>query len=211
MLRQELKTDPNGKIWPDSQLNMYIQQAIRKLEADGNHRWQIEQVGQTDISLSEGVAEYALPSNFDEMDFVMVGNLRLTPTTFEEATVINPQNVQGAPYWYYLRGNSIGFAPPPNESGTATLYYYLASAPLTSDGQAIAYPNDFALALVKYGAYLAWSSPRGNYDTAQAKMNDYKELLSTLKMNYILRDRNSMYYRLPRPNYQPWQPNVLYR
>ena len=39
--------------------------------------------------------------------------------------------------------------------------------------------------MIKYGAFLAWNSAKGNEQTAQVKLQDYKMILDTMLASYI--------------------------
>ena len=89
------------------------------------------------------------------------------------------------PTRYYLEWNSILFDTLPNAVGTIDFDYRKRLDSLTADTSESAFGEDFDDAIVKYAAYLAWSSPRWNEQTAQIKLQDYWIVLDTLLNAYI--------------------------
>lgn len=197
--RNEIKTDPNGKIWSDAEVNNFADIALLKLQRDGDFRWAENENGSTTFTLVAGTREYSLPSDFGRMELVQRSSDILEMTTFEDVRYHNPLDVQSTPNEYYLRGSNIGFDPVPNAGTTVNAYYRKRLPYLTSDVVTIVFVDpSFAHAIVKYMAYLAWSSPRGNKQHALEKLDDYKETLSVLRTAYLFRDSANLTLKIPR-------------
>lgn len=194
-VRTEIKTDPNGRIWGDSALTGYINQAILKIQSDGLFGWPANENGSATISTVGGTQEYAIPTLFGQMEFILYGSSKLNPLDFETAKIRNPSNTQGVPTDYYIRGNMIGFDPIPNGVYSLNSYFRKIAAALVASTDPISLTDDFAPAIVKYATYLAWSSPRGNRQEAEAKIADYQRELNTLTNTYLLRNLDILNYR----------------
>ena len=197
-LRSELKTDKSGKIWSDLVLNDYINQGYLKLQRDGLFAWNGNENGSGTLTLVGGTQEYALPSDFGWLRLALNGSTQLIESSFGDVKIRNPNNTQGTPSNYYINGDYMGLDPVPSGSATVTLYYRKILASLTSDSSTIGLNSNFVPAIVKYAAYLAWSSPRGNADTASQKLGDYQIVLRTLMSAYRMRDLATLQYKLPR-------------
>jgi hypothetical protein len=207
--RTELKTDPNGKIWSDDTLQDYVNEAYLQVQSDGGFAWPGNENGSGTITFSSGVQEYSLPTEFGRVDLVLIGTTQIFPIDFIQAKIQNPTGVQATPSCYYIRGSMMGFDPIPNTAVSATLYYKKILTALASGSSAIGLSDDFAPAIVKYAAYLAWSSPRGNTDSAVAKLQDYTRKLNLLTNTYQLRDLTALNYRVVRNTYNNYYPNRL--
>lgn len=208
--RNEVKIDPNGKVWDNTMVNGFFNDAYLKVQADGHFNWPgtTEQTSDT-VSLVAGTQEYTAPTNIALVELVTLSTTPLYPIDFVEAKRRNLTNAQGTPSRYYFRGEKIGFDPIPNSSGTVNIYFRAILASLSADGDTIKLPDNFVPAIVKYMAYLAWSSPRGNYDTAQQKLADYERELSLLKLTYLVKDLSSLDYSVQRRAISYNRPDVL--
>lgn len=213
-LRNELKIDPNDKIWSTAVKTGYINQALLKIQSDGNFNWNENEEGSSSGTTVAGTAEYSLPSDFGKLYLLTFDTVPFTldyKTTLKDALIRNPNLVQGKPCRYYLSRGKLGFDPIPDSSYTYTFKYQKKIARLEDDADEIPYPVDFDDAIVKYAAYLAWSGPRGNAQTAQQKLIDYKELVNTLRSAYLFQDLQDLTFGQKRRyrNY-PYRSNVLY-
>jgi len=194
-LRDELKTDPNGKIWRDRELNRFLTRAWNKVQSDMQYGFDENEViigTITTVSLQE---EYTLPSNFGEMLNVKDQNSwtldEITKRDLERRTNNTDAENTGQPTVYYLRAAKIGFWPIPIDVRTIEILYNAILTFPTDDTTALDITNlDLDFALVKYSAYLAWSSLRGNRRTALDKLEDYKDVLKDLKFRYLFKSRS---------------------
>lgn len=211
-LRTELKTDPNGKIWTDAVLDDYVTQAYFQIQSDGLFGWPANENGSGTITTAAGTQEYALSglSLFGQVELILNSSTELFPDTFKSVKIRNPLNVQGTPIYYYIRGANMGFDPVPSSALSISVYYRKILAALSTDSTEMALTDDFAPAIVKYAAYLAWSSPRGNRQEAEYKLPDYQRELIKLRNAYLLRDLTALNYRSIRQSYNRNYPDRLY-
>lgn len=208
-VRNEMKTDPNGRIWGDTVLNDYINSAYLQVQSDGNFRWPGNDNGSASFSTTSGTTEYALASDFGWMELMLRSNTQLYEMDFVELKLRNPNSTTGTPSNYYIRGSNIGLDPVPNSSDTITYYYRKILATLSSDSSEIGLNDNFAPAIVKYAAYLAWSAPRGNADEAEKKYQDYKRELTRLKSAYLMRDTANLNFLTQRGGRFVYYPDRL--
>jgi hypothetical protein len=188
-LRNELFTDPNGKIWKDALLNDYINQAYLRVESDGQFLWDENEHATVSAFTVSGTAEYDLPTNLVRTQCVKFNGIELEQVTKSELFKRYPSETYGTPYCYYIRANKIGFYPTPNLVGTYELLFLSKADVLDEDTDEIIYPDDFARAIVKYASYLAWSSPRGNRQTAEEKLVDYTRIIQMLISSYQTKEQ----------------------
>jgi len=186
-LRDELTIDPNGKIWSDSVLNSYINNAYLQIQKDGNYKWR-ENASNTTFDTIVGTQEYALPSDFIRLTLVRYNNNVLIPS--DKITLKRQQNtfVNGQPSQYYIYGTNVGFDTIPNAVKEIDFDYQKKLAKLSDDTDTSELPEDFDDTIVKYASFLAWSTKRGNESTSANKLNEYRVLLDTLVNAYIFSD-----------------------
>jgi len=204
----EVKTDPNKKIWNDSTWTNYINQSIRRIEKDGNYEWQ-DCAGEGTVSLTGSTQEYDLPSDFIKLEYITLGNAEVLTKT-DKIQVLKYGNTSNSkPTSYYIRGRKVGFWATPDKSYTATILYRKSIPLLSNAAPDLGFADNFADAIVKYAAYLAWSSPRGNEQTAQSKFNDYQLALESLRTSDLFNDMASMTFVNSRGG-RPYNAQVIY-
>lgn len=188
-LRAELKMDPSDKIWSTSTKENYINSAYLQVQRDGSFNWRENQVeDDTSIAMVAGTEKYNLPSDFIRLDYVQtVENLFVLRASTLSKIRTRGNSGNSAPNEYFIYGTQIGFYPKPDQAYTTLLLYRRRLPTLTSSQDSLL-PDDFSQAIVKYAAYLAWSSPRGNKGTASEKMDDYNASMSRLKLTYLNQD-----------------------
>lgn len=210
-LRAEMKTDPSGKIWGDSQITDFANQAYLQIQVDGQFNWPANQGTSGIVSLTQGTREYSLPSDFGRLELAMLSTTKLWEIDFTDAILRNPTSSQSTPSTYYIRASNMGFDPVPSGTATVTLYYRKVLTSLSADADLIAFPDSFAPVMVQYMAYLAWNGPRGNADGAAKHLATYDEGLSRLFGTYQLRDTASLQYKTRRGNYSmPYRSDTLH-
>lgn len=196
-LRDEIKTDPNGKIWRDRELRRFLSRAYLKIQADAMFNFPENQAAPTALATVGGTQEYNLPASFGRMVELVIAssNYPLEIISLDKLYSLYPQQSEaGTPTRFYLRNDKIGLHPIPDAVYTLTQIYRKKFAFPTVDTQVIDYDDDeVADTMVKYASYLAWSSPRGNRATAVEKLQDYKELLSALKHAKMFRSKTFSY------------------
>jgi hypothetical protein len=212
-LRTELMTDPNGKIWTNSTLDNYLDQAYQQVQIDGNYRWPDCAGGDGTVSLVSGTREYSLTAagitDLGTVEIIFLGTSELASTNFKSAIRRNTTNSTGKPSDYYLRGDSIGLDPIPNGGDPTVTVYYRRRLATPTDTVNMGLSDDFIGPIVKYAAYLAWSSPRGNKSTALEKVQDYQLAIDRLFGMEFLRDENQFTYNSYRESYNTNYPKRL--
>lgn len=210
LLRTELKTDPNGKIWDSDTVDAYINDAYFQVQSDGLFAWPGCENGSGTITTVAGTQEADLPSLFGQVELVLNSSTELFPDDFKNVKIRNPLNVQGTPTYYYIRGTKMGFDPVPSSALSITVYFRKILAALATSSTEMGLTDDFAPAIVKYAAYLAWSSPRGNIQEAEYKITDYQRELTKLRNAYQLRDLTAINYRSIRNSVNSNYPDRIY-
>lgn len=183
-LRTEIKIDPNGKVWNDTTLDQFINSAYFQVQKDWNFNWS-ENDGNYSFSLTSGTQEYALPTGFIRTDLVRYAGTELFPTSKVDLKRIYSSFVSGTPSRYYVNGGFIGLDVIPNVTGTLDIDYRKQLTAFTSDSDNSSFPETMDDVMTKYGAYLAWSTTKGNEQTAQLKLADYKQELETMIGGFI--------------------------
>ena len=209
-VRIELKKDPNAKIWSDAALNWYLKSANLKLQKDGNFQWS-ENDWNTTFSTVSGTQEYTLPTDLGKIQLVRYNGTNLLKTT---KTILKREYanfVSWTPSKYYTFGANIWFDVLPNGIWTIDLDYLARVAYPTDDTTETGFPDDFDTALVKYAAFLAWSSIDGKQSTASGQLQEYQLELDTLYSTYIFDNVEDLTFWLQRGNRYVTQANVLDR
>jgi len=197
-LRDELKTDPNGKIWRDRELNRFLSRAYIKIQSDCHYSLPENEVAVSNITTVASTQEYTLPIDFGKLlnvRDVNSGHLaQITKQELLQAITGTSATNLGQPSRYYLRGLKIGFYPIPDSVRTIELLYNAFLAFPTDDVTDISYGDDeIEGVIIKYASYLAWSSPRGNRNEALARLQDYELLINSIKNRFLFQDRNIQY------------------
>lgn len=209
-VRLELKKDPNGRIWSDAELNNYINKAYLKVQKDWNFQWR-ENQGNNTQSTVVWTQQYTLPTDFGKIQLVRFNWTNLIPTTKVTLKRQYSSFVSWTPSQYYLFGNYIWLDVLPSSVWTLDIDYQKRLTAFTADADVCAFNDDFDLAIVKYAAYLAWSSIDGKQNTAAAQLWEYQLEIDTLYSTYIFDNVEDLVYGLQRGNRYMTQPNVLDR
>lgn len=208
--RQEMRTDTSGKIWTDTIVNDLFTRAHLKFQRDGQFNWPENQGDSDTISLVAGTREYAYATDLGRMEFLMLGTNKLKDSDFETVTRKNPNNNQGKPFYYYLRGANIGFEPVPDgNDSSVTMYYRGIVSPPTDDTTNLTLRDDYVPAIVKYMAFLAWSQPSGNPQRAASKLGEYGIEIKTLRDAFQIRDNAVLNYKVQRSTNNYSRSDVL--
>lgn len=197
-LRTELKIDPNGKIWSDDVLNWYINSAYFQVQKDGNFDWRENMNGNTVFPTVIGTQEYSLPTDFIRTVLIRFDGTELwkTDKTTLKRELQTFQN--GSPSRYYIYWANIWFDVIPDKVRNIDFDYKKRLASLTADIDEIAFSDEFDSVIVKYAAFLAWWSPRGNASTSVQKKQEYDLMLNTLLNAYIFDDVNDLTFTTSR-------------
>lgn len=183
----ELKIDPNGRVWSDSILNTNLETARRKIQEDGHHDWFFNDGEDTSIVSVVSQQEYDLPTDFVRLELIKYDTWELLPTTKKYLKAHNSSlAVDGTPQYYYLLGSKFGVFQRPNANGKVfDLTYRKKLASFTSDASVEVMPDEFIEAIVQYAAYLSWSDIQGREDKAIQSMQNYKEIMEGLYSQYL--------------------------
>ena len=196
-LRTELKKDPNWKIWNDSALNWYLNKAYLKVQKDGNFQWRENQANTT-FSTTVWTQEYTLPTDLGKIELVRYETDVLRKSTKVQLKRDQNNFVSWRPSKYYIFGANIGFDVLPDAVWTVDFDYVKRLSFPTDDTTTIDFNEDFDVAIIKYAAFLAWSSIDGKQSTASAELQEYQLELDTLYSSYIFDDVNDLTIRLQR-------------
>jgi hypothetical protein len=194
-LRTEIKIDPSGRIWTDSTLNAAINQAVNQLQQDGDYMWHFNDGVNTEPTVI-GQSAYTLPSNFVRLELgsLLYDGGQLHPKTYNELWVDGLTTAtNGTPSYYALRGTSLYLAQPPDAIKTLTYLYRTKLTAMSADANDSGVPDAFDIALVKWAAYLCWSTIEGRSDKAVAAAQDYQEAMKGLNAQYLGRRQDENY------------------
>lgn len=195
-LRNEVKIDPNDRIWSQSVKENALNRAYFQLQKDGNYDW-TEHVANYTVSTAVGTQEYARPSDFIRLDLVRLnGNYLLKRDKVQLKQQYASGFTQGQPNEYYIYGNFLGLNPIPSSVWTIDLDYRKRLPTMTSAVDS-AFPVDFDDAIVQYAAYILFKQIR-NFDRAKTAMEDYMTIVDTLRDGYIQNDNFNLRFRTQR-------------
>lgn len=167
--RQQYRFDPNGRVFGDSELDLYINQAYKTVQRE---MWLLLDDKEVITTIS-GTQEYSLPTTLYHIKSVNLETQELPQGSYEDTSGIT---TQAKPYQFYLRetatGTTIGFQDIPDGAYTINLFYQWYREDLDSTHNAST-PSQFDLLIALYAAYLAEYTLRGNTNNAVAKMQAY--------------------------------------
>ena len=207
----ELRINTGSKIWDNPSILGYINQAIRRVETDLNFETNANAASVDTTPVLTGTIEYDQPDEFGQLEVVQFNDGSTTYTldsiSFNETRIINPSDVQGKPIAYYLRGDQIGLYPAPISAGTLKVYFKQRTPALELNGSDLTMALEYEPAIVKWAAYLAWSSSKDNRGAADQKRVDYQEEIKSLQNQVMSRDPVSLVYSSSRSmNRRPSNP-----
>ena len=176
----------NYKLWSSDIVKQLLNQAYFQVQKDGNFNWSDNE---TSAVLSFSGNEATLPSDFIVLNLVKAGNTTLDRTDKLELVANNADLTKsGSPSQYYMYGGSLGTDKVP--TNTVTLYYkkQLPDMDTTTPVDSV-FPSRFDLAIVKYAAYLAFSTYLPNDARGDIRLRDYEMQVDSI-FNYQLDDSN---------------------
>lgn len=209
-VRTELKKDPNGKIWSDNELNNYINKAYLKVQKDWNFQWRENQANTTFVTVA-WTQEYVLPTDLGKILLVRYQGDNLYKTDKISLKRQYSTFVSWKPSQYYTYWANIWFDVLPDAVWTVDFDYLKRLASFTADTDESAFNSDFDLAIVKYAAFLAWSSMDGKQSTASSQIQEYQIEIDTLVSTYIFDNMEDLTFGLQRGNRFVTRSNVLDR
>jgi hypothetical protein len=188
-VRSELKIDPNGRIWSDGFLTSKINDAIWKVQQDGNFDWFFNDATFSFPSVALQT-EYSLPDDFVRMNegSVMYNNKPLTLKNYNLLWRNGDFSVSGVPRYYAFRGNELFFAPTPADVETIEMKYQKKLDTLLEPSDNLGMPEQFNILIIKWAAYLCWSVIEGREQKAVSCAQDYNEALKGLNTQYLGRN-----------------------
>lgn len=203
----EVKIDKHKRIWSDDLWTKYINQAIRRIQKDGNFEWN-ENVTEYVLPLVGGTQEYDFVSDFVRMDYAIMEDGQILTKTTKQDVLRKGTTSNGKPVSYYIRGGKIGFWATPDKAYNVNVLYKRVMPALSSTNNTLEFSDSFEDLIVKYAAYLAWSSPRGNAQEAQMKLQDYRMELDSVKSLELANDMADMVFSNGRSN-RPYNAQVI--
>lgn len=169
LTRQQYRFDPNGRVFGDSELELYINQSYKTVQVELGLLLESKET----ITTVSGTQEYTLPTNLYHISSVQFGSETLPQINYEDndTTLSKPIN-------YYIRetatGLSLGLSGIPDGAYSIEVYYkwYRADIDSTTDAST---PTQYDLLIALYSAYIAEYTLRGNSQNAVAKMQAYNQ------------------------------------
>lgn len=180
----DVRINKNYKLWSEPLVEDYINQAYFQVQKDAAFSWP---ENQSSSVLTITSYEVSLPSDFIAVDMVKHGDTTLQK--IDKLQLLDQNNdftSGGEPTYYYLYGGKIGFDKTPTK--TTTLYYKKKLPALTSLVDS-SFSSLFDLMIVKYAAYLAFSTYLPNDQRGVMRLNDYQSQFDSL-FGYQFNDNN---------------------
>lgn len=213
--RQKVR-DPNGRIWNDPQVLEFANDAIAKHEANVQYNWPENAANTNTTNLVSGTQEYALPSDFGQLDIIIIGTNTLWPQNeigYATAVHLSINPSYTTPSSFFFRGNNIGFYPIPN-GGSALIHYRKAVTPIIMGDATLPFPDAHVDALVNLMAEEANESLSGPQAQGEAVKfaTAYQSLLDQLKFRFITRNPRGLNFKTQRTKgfFRQRTDNVIY-
>ena len=186
--RQEYtKIDPNGKIWDNNILDIFVNESYTKLQRVTNY--DLQENEDTYTFTITGASEYSLPTGF-----VRLVDIKANGNSIEKKS---KQDVNGwvavssAPTYYYLFKNKIWFYPTPTGADSIEMIYKMKLPKLT-DTQDSELSEDYDEYIALYACYLMCLSVE-KVQKAQIVLAQCKTLEGELFAMGINNDDNNMF------------------
>jgi hypothetical protein len=182
--QQYTKIDPNGKIWDNNILDIFVNESYTKVQRALNY--DLQECDDTYTLPITGASEYNLPTGFVRLEDIKANGNCLKK--------VNKQDVNGwvalssAPTYYYIFKNKIGLYPTPTGSDSIEMIYKKKLAKLT-DTQDSELSDDYDEAISLYACYLMCLSVE-KVQKAQIVLAQYKSIEAELFNMSINNDDN---------------------
>lgn len=196
-IRTQMKVDPRGKIWNDTELNDSITDSIDQVSVDNDYKWEELKKTWTDTTITDQ-QEYDLPDDFVTLDLVRLDGNVLETSKYDELKAIYKTFPSWTPIDYYSRDYKLWLNPIPTATWTAIDYEYRASAPvMTLDADTMIFKDNMKRTVVLQAAWLLFSkySDEKNIRRAQNTENQYEKELGKAKKRNALPDIAQMHYK----------------
>lgn len=193
-LRTELKIDPNGRVWNDSTLDNALNDAVLQIESDGNFDWHFNNAENSESSVVSQ-AGYDLPDDFVriENDAVLYDSGEIRLMDYNYAWKNKYFETDGTPSIFSIWANKIYLGFRPNSIKTLKYLYKKKLTEMTADANDSGLPNEFDTAIVKWAAYLCWSSIEGKENKGISAAQDYQEAMKGLFDQFLGRREQNSY------------------
>jgi len=196
-VRQEMKIDRNGRIWDNPTVDDAINLAILTVQKAANFNWQMNDACTT-IQTVAGQETYSLATDNQWVQLVEYNKDALFTTNKLEVEALNKTLPQGTPRFYYIYNWALGLSPIPTTSNQEIkVFYQKFLVPLSADTDTLPFPADFCKTVVLYASYdlFAQTSDSTNIQRAKVKKERYQEELNTIRLAYLVPDRNQIEYK----------------
>lgn len=187
--RQEYtKIDPNGKIWDNNILDIFVNESYTKIQRACNY--DLQENENTYTLPITGASEYSLPTDFVRLEDIKAngGGLLKKSKQYVNGLVA----VSSTPQYYYLFKNKIGFYPAPTGTDTIEMIYK-KKLPKITDTQDSELPDDYDEVIGLYACYLMCLSVE-KVQKAQIVLAQYIKLESELFAMGINNDENISFW-----------------
>lgn len=190
-LREDYLKDPNAKIRNNSMVDRSLNKWYQQVQKDLTYGERDEMDNQT-YSTVAGTQRYSLPDDFQRVRLVRYNGQKCRPKDLIELQKENTNlNATGAPYWYYIYGDNMGFYPIPNTTGAIDLEYF-KTLPTLTDSQWSELPTDFDDAIMAYAA-MRLMRGNGKREMVTSFREQYEDQLNTLRLKYLYDDQNMQF------------------
>lgn len=138
-----------------------------------------------DISVTDSVKEYSLPSNFSEI-------LSVTDSSGSPIDVVDLKDVSyndgvgDSELKYYIRGSYIGFSPTPSSGATYTIRYLTTRTAINSYYDSLDFPDDNYYCLIDFMLFRA--SIKLSRPDLKEHLSLFKESIKDMKLKSGNRD-----------------------
>ncbi len=149
------------------------------------------------LSVTPGVIEYELPSDFDHLTFLVGGVDSSNPGAggnfgkfdVEFIPLREAYSYVGSTTRYYIRGRYIGFLPTPSEAITYQYMYLKKSPRLSSNSDQIILPNNGVYAIKDWMLYRAKAKCE-DYTASALSLKSFKDNTDQMIIASVKRDAN---------------------
>jgi hypothetical protein len=178
-------TDPNARVWSDTLLDQYINEAVSTIQQDGSFDWHFNE-GSYSVASVIGTHEYDLPDDFARMESLGVkyDNSMLVAMDYRVVFDFYSLTQQGTPGIYYLRDDKFGVLSVPDSVKTMAFLYRKVLPLMIDDLDDSGMPQVFDEAISRYALYLCWTDITNN-DMATQSFNRYKTAMEGNYTQYL--------------------------
>lgn len=198
-VREDMKIDPNGDIWGDSQIDRKINRFIGNVYSLMN--LDFEEVTDT-LSLVGGTATYDLDAGLDNYGVLESLTLtgRNTPLNKVELQDLQAMGfdltTQGEPQYLYFYGNkTIGLYPVPDGVITTALARYQRDNPILTSGESPAFAQKWHYVCELFAIWELYATTPGMEAQASAAKKNFDDAYDVMRKNLWERDNGGTFMR----------------